>query len=156
MKDNPVVVEKILQLRRDGKTHKEIADIVGISTRTLTEWKHEDWEFAASLKENEHLAKQLVEASLFKKATGFEHTVTTQVATKDGVETIQQTQYYPPSDTSIIFYLKNRDNDRWKDRREEDHRVLMIKQEVVSTLSTEELMEETKRLLSTLEHADQN
>ncbi len=150
-KKSPQLVAKVLDLVKQGKTRDQICEIVGVAPRTLRYWKSEDWEFAASLKENEQLANQLVEASLFKKATGFEHTYTTEVATKDGgVVTIEQTDYIPPSDTAAIFYLKNRVNDRWKDQREDIHKLLMVKQELIGTLTPQELIDETERLLKKL------
>ncbi len=111
-------IEKIAELAAQGKTDKQIADIVGISERTITNWKAKDWQFSAVLKENKQLADDLVEASLFKSAVGYEHRMLKEVATKEGVQTIEDASYHPPNATSMIFWLKNRQPKKWKDRVE--------------------------------------
>lgn len=111
-------VEKIMLLAKEGKTDEQMADIVGISKRTIDNWKVRDWEFSALLKENKQLADDMVEASLYKSAIGYEHRLLKEVATKEGVQTIEDAAYYPPNPTSAIFWLKNRKPKQWKDRVE--------------------------------------
>jgi hypothetical protein len=150
-KKNPEAVRIILDLVAKGKTEHEISEITGLSRSTLWSWKVKDWEFSEQLKDSKDFASQLVEASLFKKAMGFEHKITQQSVTKDGqVIDYDQTLYIPPSDTSIIFWLKNQRNGEWKDRREEDHTITLKKEEALRELSTEELLEETQKLLEAI------
>jgi hypothetical protein len=149
LKDNPDVVNKIKQLAQDGKIDREIAEIIGIKERTLNLWKEKDWEFYTCLKENKQIANEMVEASAFKRALGFENTVHTEKSTVKGeVVQVAETTYYPPDPTSIIFFLKNRDPNKWKDRREEEHKVLILKQEMISNMSDEDILKESERILA--------
>lgn len=149
LKDNPEVVNKIKQLAQEGKIDKQISEIIGIKERTLNLWKEKDWEFYACLKENKQIANEMVEASAFKRALGFENTVHTEKTTNRGdVVQVAETTYYPPDPTSIIFFLKNRDPSKWKDRREEEHKVLLVKQEMLEGMSDEQILIEAKEILA--------
>lgn len=106
---------KIFELAKAGKTEEEISGIVGIGSRTLRHWKTEDWEFSATLKENKAMADQLVEASLFKSALGYDK-VKKRIS-REGNE-VEETEHYPPVPTSMIFWLKNRRPKRWRERVE--------------------------------------
>lgn len=97
-----------------GKTNEEIAEIVGIGVRTLYDWKVEDWEFSAALKENKDLADDVVEACSYKSATGFYYEE--DASTKDGIQRIER--FHPPSSSSQIWWLKNRRPKKWRDRVE--------------------------------------
>lgn len=114
LRERPEVVEKIMALAREGKTDMQIAEIVGVSHRTICNWKANDWEFSSYLKENKQLADDLVEASMFKAACGYEYWE--QALTRDGLLEVRKHQ--PPNATSQIFWLKNRRPKNWKDRVE--------------------------------------
>lgn len=90
-------------LARRGFTDKEIAKVVDIKEQTLTNWKKAHPDFFASLKEAKIDSDGKVQKSLYEMACGFEG--------PDG-------RYYPPNPTAIIFWLKNRQPDKWRDKRE--------------------------------------
>lgn len=106
-----------------GATDKELADFFGISTGTLDNWKNEYPEFLSSLKEGKDLADAVVAEKLFKRATGYEHKAVKIVAdakTKDE-HIVEYTERYPPDTTACIFWLKNRQRDKWRDKVETEH-----------------------------------
>ena len=37
------------------------------------------------------------------------------------VTKVQTIKHYPPSETAMIFWLKNRDPENWRDRQEVEH-----------------------------------
>ena len=90
---------------RDGLIEKQIYKNLGISKNTFYRLKKESQEFRDLLKESKDVADREVENALFKSATGF-------MGPDD--------KYYPPNTTAQIFWLKNRKQDDWRDKREQD------------------------------------
>lgn len=78
---------------RDGLTDEQIAHNMGIATGTLYEWKKKYHEIAESLKKSKEVADRAVENALYKKALSGDT-------------------------TAIIFWLKNRRPNAWRDKRE--------------------------------------
>lgn len=89
----------------DGLIDKQIYKNMGISRTTFYKWKSENSDFADLLKRGKDIADREVENALFKSATGF-------IGPDD--------KYYPPNTTAQIFWLKNRKQDDWRDKRETD------------------------------------
>lgn len=150
-KKTPQNITAILQLTREGKTREEIGKIINVSPKTIWEWKNEDWEFSRSLKENAELATDLVEMATFKRATGYSHPETKVFCTEKGIFEHEVTKYYPPDTEAAKFWLSNKRGAYWKVRREEEHKVLLVKQEIAAKMSNEELTEQTKILLKEIE-----
>jgi len=88
-----------------GLTDTEIAIILGISERTLNYWKKNP-EFLQSIKRGKIKADFKVNQSLYHKAIGH------KAVDKDG------NQIDVPGETAaMIFWLKNRQPDRWRDKQ---------------------------------------
>ena len=85
-----------------GATDAELCKFFGVASSTLYDWKNKHPAFAEATIAGKEVANQRVENSLYMKACGFE----------------VNDKYYPPDTTSIIFWLKNRDPNRWKDVKE--------------------------------------
>lgn len=110
---------------RDGLTDRQIAENMGIGMSTFKKWKRTNDVFGASLKKSKNVADRHVENALFKKATGFEYTETTEerVFNKitnqfEMVVTKKVNKVALPDTTAQIFWLKNRKPAEWRDRRE--------------------------------------
>ena len=65
----------------------------------------------------------MVENALIKSATGFE--VMEGKITADGKK-VMVSRYIPPNITAIIYYLKNRNPKRWRDKLEFDMENVVI------------------------------
>ena len=108
-----------------GRTDAEIAEALGVGVRTLYSWKGSHPEFRHALKDAKALADSEVVDSLFAKACGkAKRTVrkTRQTLDSDGnkVELIEVTEETPPPDTTaIIYWLKNRQPELWRDVRKD-------------------------------------
>ena len=104
---------------RRGLSNEQIAAAIGINQNTLYEWINRYSEISEALKEGRRPRQEEIEDALEKSATGYTITKTTKVF-KEGreVERKEETIYYPPNVTALIFWLKNRDPDRWKDKPE--------------------------------------
>ena len=111
-----------LKLCRLGATDKELADFFQVAVDTINEWKNVHPEFSASLKEGKDLADAEVADKLFKRATGYSHQAVKIVANANtGQEHIvPYTEHYPPDTTACIFWLKNRQSAKWRDKVEQD------------------------------------
>jgi DNA-binding XRE family transcriptional regulator len=106
-----------------GATDKELADFFGVSEQTLNAWKQAHPAFLESLKAGKEMADSMVADRLFKRATGYEHEAVKIVAdAKTGQEHIvPYVERYPPDTTACIFWLKNRQRGKWRDRIDNEH-----------------------------------
>jgi len=122
---HPLLAES---LARNGLINPQIADRMGIATSTLSKWMGDYLEFSDAIKRGRTEPDDKVEASLLKRATGYRYQeVTKEVKGKcDDVEaelsvTKVVTKEVAPDPTSMIFWLKNRRPDRWRDKQEIEH-----------------------------------
>lgn len=95
VKTDQVNLEQVEVIASLGLTDEEIAIILGISERTLNYWKKSNPDFLQSLKRGKLKADFQIAKSLYEKAKGGDT-------------------------TAMIFWLKNRQPDRWKDRKQID------------------------------------
>lgn len=118
----PEYAEQAQKLCLLGATDKELADFFGVSEQTLNAWKQAHPEFLESLKMGKDLADATVADRLYKRATGYEHKAVKIVAdAKTGMDhTVEYIERYPPDTTACIFWLKNRQRAKWRDRVEND------------------------------------
>jgi len=109
---------KILCLK--GFTDKEMAAFFKINELTLNRWKKQYPEFCKSLKEAKEEADAKVEKSLFERANGYTHKAVKFF--QHGAKIISQEydEHYPPDPTSMIFWLKNRQPAKWRDKQDGD------------------------------------
>ena len=111
-------LDTIEGLYREGWTLAAIADFLGISERTLCNYKNQHEELANALKRGNDDAVYAVENALLRSALGY--TYEEQETTKNGaVVTVQK--YAKPNVNAQIFFLKNRARSKWKDKV--DHEV---------------------------------
>jgi DNA-binding XRE family transcriptional regulator len=110
--------EQARKLCRLGATDKELADFFGVSEQTINNWKTAYPEFLESIRNGKDLADAEVADKLFKRATGYEHP-DVDIRVIDGaiVET-PMVKHYPPDTTAAIFWLKNRQSAKWRDKVE--------------------------------------
>lgn len=101
-----------------GATDKDLARIFGVSESTLNEWKIAHPEFREALKGGKELADAVIADSLFHRAKGYSHP-DVHVSNYQGSVTLTPIiKHYPPDPVSMIFWLKNRRPDLWRDKRE--------------------------------------
>ncbi len=110
-----------ISLAAKGKIDTEIAEALDITQQTLNNWKKKYPEFFESLKAAKKEVDKLVERSLLERALGYEHP-DTHISNYKGEITITDiTKHYPPEVTACIFWLKNRDPERWRDKQDIEH-----------------------------------
>lgn len=110
--------EQAMKLCRLGATDKELADFFDVDEATINRWKLAHPKFCESLKAGKQIADAEVADKLFQRATGYEHKAVKIVAdAKTGAEhQVEYVERYAPDTTAIIFWLKNRRPDLWRDR----------------------------------------
>lgn len=112
--------EQAAKLCKLGLTDKELADFFEVSERTINTWKHSHPEFLQSLKGGKELADAEVASKLFHRATGYEHPED-DIRVVNGEIVITPTiKHYPPDTTAAIFWLKNRQPAKWRDKVEQE------------------------------------
>ena len=132
-------------LARRGCSDKEIAEAFGVSERTVYNWKKAHPEFLQALNECKGKADEAVVESLYAKACGKAKRVTKKkrdVLDSDGrkvtlTEVIEET--LPPDTTAMIYWLKNRQPELWRDRPKQDDTdtaVLKAAKELVSSVQS--------------------
>ena len=149
---------------RDGLTDEEIAKNIGISRSTLAEWKKKYPDISDTLKKGKEIVDMEVENSLLKRAKGYNAKVlktfklkkveydpnTGRKLKEEEVLEQKEDEVHIPADvTAIIFWLKNRLPDKWKDRRieipeegeEMDRMIILAQQEFEEAPDAEEIAE---------------
>ena len=131
---------KIEGWARDGLIDKQIAQNIGVSERTFTDWKKKFSSIFSALKKGKEVVDRQVENALFKSATGYEYTEVTEELTENGMEiTKKVTKQVAPNPTAAIFWLKNRKPDEWRDRKETQISGEMSVSNPFTNLSEEEI-----------------
>ena len=104
-----------------GYTDAELAASFEVSEATINNWKLEYPEFLESIKKGKAVADAEVSDRLYQRAMGFvAPDIDIRVIENRIVETPLE-KYYPPDTTAAIFWLKNRQKDKWRDKQEVEH-----------------------------------
>lgn len=101
-----------------GATDVQMAEYFSVSEVTLNAWKKKHPSFLKSLKRGKDLADSKVAASLYNRALGYSHPDVDIKAVNGEIVETDIIKHYPPDTTSCIFWLKNRQSNHWKDKRE--------------------------------------
>jgi hypothetical protein len=135
-KYRPEFAKQVEKLCKLGATDKEISDFFSISESTLNEWKKGHEEFSESIKSGKTLADANVADRLYQRAMGFEHDSEEIKVVSDGtgrgssIERVAIRKIYPPDTIAAIFWLKNRQKEKWRDKSEVDNNVTLDRIEV--------------------------
>lgn len=103
-----------------GATDKQLADLFEVNEDSIHEWKIVYPKFSESIKDGKEIADAKVAASLFHRATGYSHDavkIVADVKTKKE-HVVHYVENYPPETTACIFWLKNRQKEKWRDKTE--------------------------------------
>ena len=111
-----VQVEKLCKL---GATDKEIADFFEVTETTINNWKTDYPEFFESIKKGKILADAEVSEKLYQRAIGYEHPDIDIRVIDSEIVTTELVKYYSPDPVAAIFWLKNRQKKKWRDKIEQ-------------------------------------
>ncbi len=111
-------VEQARKLCTLGAIDEDLAEFFNVTVRTIYNWKNDYPDFADTLRESKLALDTKVVRSLFERATGYTHT-DYKFATHGGkiTDVREYQKHYPPETAAIIFWLKNRQPNLWRDKQ---------------------------------------
>ena len=114
--------QSILRLAYErGCTDEEAAELCGVTVQTIHNWRKANPEIFEALRDWKAQADGRVERSLYERALGYSHPEE-KIFVHEGVVTrVATVKHYPPDPTSMIFWLKNRQPQQWRDKQEIAH-----------------------------------
>jgi len=119
----PEYAEQARKLCLLGATDKELAGFFNVTESTINKWKVDYSEFSESIKSGKDIADGNVADRLYRRAMGYSHDdedIRT-ISIGDGMSEIIKTptvKHYPPDTAAAIFWLKNRQKGKWRDKQE--------------------------------------
>ena len=143
------------QYARQGLNDVQIARSLGVSPATYYTYLEKFPEFLEAIKKGKAPIDLQVENAALKSALGFEYIETTTEYEKgidqEGrptmvpVKSKKVTKYYPPTPTSFIYWLNNRQPGRWKNVQDVNvHHDMKSIHELVKEMAEDvEILEET-------------
>lgn len=101
-----------------GATDKDLADFFNVDEATINRWKKSKPVFCKSLKGAKEKADARVVRSLYQRAIGYDH-IDTHFASYEGeIISKEYMKHFIPDVTAQIFWLKNRQPEKWRDVKE--------------------------------------
>lgn len=100
-----------------GATDAEMADWFGVHVSTIGGWRVSFSEFDAAVDEGKNSFDGRVERALAMRAMGYSFDAVKIFLPKDTTDpvVVHYREHVPPDVTACIFWLKNRQSDRWRD-----------------------------------------
>ena len=117
-KYKPEFAKQAEHLCKLGATDYEIAKFFGVNQSTIYYWQSKYEEFSKSIKTGKAELDERVERSLYHKATGYTFETEKVFQFQGEIVRAKVTEHVPPDATSMIFWLKNRRPEQWRDVKE--------------------------------------
>ncbi len=125
VKDKLILVEA---WARNGLTDEQISKNLGIAYSTFREYVKKYSALSAALKKGKEIVDIEVENALLKRALGYKYDEVTKELIEDketGISELKVTKVVTkevvPDTTAQIFWLKNRNPEEWRDKKEVKH-----------------------------------
>jgi hypothetical protein len=112
---------KVEKLYLRGFVDADVADIIGVDISTLYNWRKNYPEYFNNLKNWKDHADRNVERSLYERACGYTYIEQKTLMAQGQPQTIKERRHCPPDPASMIFWLKNRQPAKWRDKVEYEH-----------------------------------
>ena len=115
-------VKQAQKLCEMGATDEDLADFFGVNRTTIWRWARANDKFCNTLKAGKALADQRVEMSLYHKAIGytFDSVKVFMPANAPAPVYAPIREHVAPDTTAMIFWLKNRKPEEWRDKTDHD------------------------------------
>lgn len=127
-------VDQVERLCRTGAIDTDIAEFFNVAVSTVYEWKNAFPEFSEAIKRGKSKVDREVADKLIDRAMGAKFVVQKEVKLKsvsyvngkkdseeERVEVVDLQMEAPPDTQALIFFLKNRRPDLYRDRQEVEH-----------------------------------
>jgi hypothetical protein len=119
-KYRPEFCERARILCEGGARDVELAKAFEVNITTIKVWKCEHAEFRAAIKIGKEVADDIVEKSLYERATGYSHDAVKIFQYEGTPVQVPYIEHVPPDPVSMIFWLKNRRPKEWRDKQEHE------------------------------------
>lgn len=103
-----------------GATDKELAEFFDVTEQTVNNWKAAHPEFFESIKEGKFQADANVAERLYQRALGYSHPEDKIFNDQGSALIVPTVKHYPPDPVAAIFWLKNRQRDKWRDKQDHE------------------------------------
>ncbi|MDE2099816.1 MAG: helix-turn-helix domain-containing protein [Patescibacteria group bacterium] len=114
-------VDRGYELALLGLTDQALAKCFEINPDTLYEWQKAHPEFREALLRGKELADRRVADALYQRALGYSH-YSVKIFNHEGAPLVVPfIEHYAPDVTACIFWLKNRQPARWRDKQHVEH-----------------------------------
>ena len=101
---------------------RHIQKITSPSAKSIFhQWKLDYPDFSDSIKKGKEIADAEVSKSLYHRALGYSHPDVDIKAVNGEIVETPVMKHYPPDATSAIFWLKNRQPKKWRDKQVMEH-----------------------------------
>jgi len=120
-----------------GATDAEVADALDVAVSTIWRWSSTIPEFCSALKVGKEQNDDRAEVTLFKRAMGYEYKSEKIFQFQGEPVIVPYTEHVQPDVTALIFWLKNRRPDKWRQQPEaqpadSDQTIQTVRIEVVN------------------------
>jgi hypothetical protein len=115
--------QQAYELTALGATDKNLARFFKVTERAINLWKEKHSEFVQSLKKGKYeFDTGKVVSRLLRRALGYQYQEETQTLSEGTLVTTKVViKDMAPDPTSMIFWLKNRQPDEWRDKQSMEH-----------------------------------
>lgn len=112
----PEYAEQARKLCLLGSIDMELADFFEVHIDTIYEWKLVHEQFSDAIKQGKEQADANVADRLYQRAMGYEHPEVHISAYEGQITQTPITKIYAPDPAAAIFWLKNRQRGKWRDK----------------------------------------
>ena len=103
-----------------GATDADLARLFEVEEKTINNWKNEYPEFLQSIKAGKEDADAEIAEKLYHKAKGYEHPEDKIFLHEGQPVIVPTTRHYAPDTLAAMYWLNNRNPNRWKQKQEVD------------------------------------
>lgn len=114
----PEYSKQATKLCRLGATNPELADFFDVAPSTISKWFIDYPEFSEAVKAGKEASDAEVAHKLYRRAIGYSHKDVDIKAYEGSIIQTPIIKHYPPDPTSMIFWLKNRQPKKWREKQE--------------------------------------
>ena len=122
-KYRPEYCDKAREISKSGTTNDDLAAGIGVGTSSIDRWLAKYPQFRAAVEDGRGVADKNVEFSLYQRAIGgysYEERKEHRNARGEVTRVEVNHKHLAPDTLAQIFWLKNRQPEMWRDRRELD------------------------------------
>lgn len=117
----PEIIEQARKLCQYlGATNEQMWEFFGVSKRHFYNWLEEEPELRAAVDLGKMGADMHVAESLYQRATGYSHPEDDIKMFNGEIIVTPTTKHYPPDTVACIFWLSNRQKDKWRRKPAEE------------------------------------